>query len=253
MQRILSISNRKGGSGKTTTAVNISAALAHMGNNVLLIDTDPQAHATLSLGIKSREKGKDLYTLLTNGKQLGEIIHDTYLKTLKIIPASRKLTAFERDFSKMKEARLLLANTVERISSEFEYIIFDTPPTLTLMNISALIASNEVFIPMQTHFLAMEGLAEMVQLINQIRKIYNPNIKIKGIIPTFFKEKTKLSRSIILEIIKNLGKGIILHPVRVNISLAEAPGYGKTIFQYNAKSNGAYDYLTIAKQIKDKL
>ena len=251
MRRIISISNRKGGSGKTTTAVNLSAALAHKGNKVLLIDADPQAHATLSFGIKSENIHLDLYSLLVNRKAPEEVIMGTYLDTLKVIPAARRLTAYERDYSRLKEARSWLSERIMEINGKFDYIILDTPPTLSLLSISALIASDEVFIPMQTHFLSLEGLAEMVNLISQIRKLYNPKINLKGVIPTFYKEKTRLSRSILSEIGKNLGKGIILKPVRVNISLAEAPSYGETIFQYNKKSNGAYDYMIIAGQIEE--
>ena len=251
MGRIISVSNRKGGSGKTTTSVNVSAALARNGNKVLLIDADPQAHTTLSFGMTSKDINMDLYSLLMDRKKTEQVITGTYLNTLKLIPATRRLTAFERDYSGLKEARVWFAGRIAEVTDKFDYIIIDTPPTLSLLSISALIASGEVLIPMQTHFLSLEGLAEMVRLISQIKKLYNPEIELKGVIPTFYKEKTRLSKSILYEISKNLGAGIILHPVRVNISLAEAPSYGKTIFQYNIKSNGAHDYMALARQIEE--
>ena len=249
-KRILTISNRKGGSGKTTTVVNVAAALAHKGYKVLIVDTDPQAHTSLSFGITPKSISADLYSVLVEGKKPEEVMVGTYLDKLMIIPATRRLSTYERNYSKVEEARTCLAERISTINGHFDFIILDTPPTMSLLNVAALIASNEVFIPMQTHFLALEGLAEMVTLISKINKLYNPNVRIKGVIPTFYKERTRLSRAILLEIKRTLGDGIILHPVRVNISLAEAPGYGKTIFQYNHKSNGAHDYLTVAKQIE---
>ncbi len=250
MKRVLAFSNRKGGSGKTTTAVNVAAALAHKGNSVLVIDADPQSHTTVSFGISPREVQSDLYSVLVEGKDLNEVVKETYLKNLKLVPATRRLSVYERNYSRTKEARTLLAERLASLNGHYDYVVLDTPPTLSLLTVASLIASSEVFIPMQTHFLCLEGLAEMMTLISKINKLYNQDLKLKGIIPTFFKERTRMSRSIISEIKKNLGESIILHPVRVNISLAEAPSFGKTIFQYRLKSHGAFDYLSIAKQIE---
>lgn len=250
MTRIIAISNRKGGTGKTTTSVNLSAALAHSGARVLLIDADPQGHSTISLGIAANKNRPDLTSLLVEKKQPEEIMIKTYLDNLKIIPAGGRLLNYERNYAHEKKTWTLLAEQLRSLNGNFEYIILDTPPTLSLMMVSSLIASTEVIIPMQTHFLSLEALAEMVSLVSKIKRLYNPQLKIKGIVPTFYKERARLSRSVIEQISKNLGPHIILHPVRVNISLAEAPSFGKTIFQYNMKSNGAYDYLAIAREIE---
>ena len=246
----ISISNRKGGSGKTTTSVNVSAALAHQGYTVLLIDADPQAHTTLSFGISLNSTQSDLHSVLVGQIKPERVMMETYLKRLKVIPASRRLTAYEKDNAGNREVRTRLAEAIKNINGAFDYIVIDTPPTLSLLTVSALIASTEVLIPMQTHFLSLEGLAEMVMLIRKINRIYNSNLTLRGVIPTFYRMHTRLAGSIINEIRKNLGAEIILHPVRMNVSLAEAPGFGKTIFQYNPKCNGAYDYLAIAKQIE---
>ncbi len=250
MTRIIAISNRKGGTGKTTTSVNLSAALAHHGARVLLIDADPQGHSTISLGITSKKNYPDLTSLLVEKKQPKEIMIKTYLDNLKIIPAGGRLLDYERGYTHEKKARTFLAEQLRSLNGSFEYIILDTPPTLSLMMISSLIASTEVIIPMQTHFLGLEALAGMVSLVSRINRLHNPELKIKGIVPTFYKERALLSRSVVEQISKNLGPHIILHPVRINISLAEAPSFGKTIFQYNMKSNGAYDYLAIAREIE---
>ena len=250
MKRFLSFTNRKGGSGKTTSAVNIAAALAHRGRRVLVIDVDPQAHTTVSLGITRGEIKADLCSILIDGRDVEDVMVDTYLEGLKVVPATRRLTNYERNYSRVKESRHCLAERLQSLNGQFDFVIFDTPPTVSLLTISALIASDEVYVPMQTHFLSLEGLVEMVTLIKKLNTAYKLDVKLKGIIPTFFKERTRLSQSILAEIRKNLGENIILHPVRENIALAEAPSFGKTIFQYNQTSHGAFDYLSIAKQIE---
>ena len=180
MKRIIAVSNRKGGSGKTTTAVNLSAALALRKHKVLIIDTDPQAHTTLSFGFTHGDYRYDLSSVLTEGKKPEEAMIDTAIETLKLIPSGKRLTVYESKYSRIKEARLWLAESLKGMNGDFDYIIIDTPPTLSLMTVSALAASNEVVVPMQTHFLSLEGLAEMVRLISQINKLYNPELRLKG-------------------------------------------------------------------------
>jgi chromosome partitioning protein len=250
--RLIAFSNRKGGSGKTTTSVNIAAALSYLGHDVLLVDTDPQAHSTLSLGVSRNGTGPDLYSVLVNGHTPAEAVVATQIPRLSVLPASRKLSLYERAYTKTKEARTFMAAKTNSVFGSFDFVVFDTPPTLSLMTISALIACREVYVPMQTHFLALEGLAEMIRLTRQIDKLYGTGIKIEGIIPTFYRERTRLARSIMHEIRKNLGEDILLHPVRISVALAEAPSHGKSIFQYNPRSNGAHDYNAIARQIEGR-
>lgn len=250
MVRVLAFSNRKGGSAKTTTTVNIAAALAEKGYRVLVVDADAQAHTSISLGFHPGDTKKDLYSLLVENESIDMVLHETYLKNLTLIPASMKLTEFERQYSHKEEVRTLLRDKIKAVKSSYDFILFDTPPTFSLLTVSVLIASNELYIPVQTHFLAMESLAAMIKIVRQINKLYNPNLKVKGIIPTFYTSRRNLTRTIIEEIRQNLGEKILLHPVRMNISLAEAPGYGMTIFQYNPGSNGAHDYSKVAEQIE---
>ena len=250
MVRILAFSNRKGGSAKTTTTVNIAAALAQKGYKVLVIDADAQAHTTISLGYHPKSITKDLYSLLVEDAAVEDVILGTYIKTLSLIPGSMKLTEFERHYSHREEARKYLMEKLEEVKNAYDFIIFDTPPTFSLLTISVLIASLELYIPVQTHFLAMESLAAMIKIVRQINRLYNPSLKVKGVIPTFYTRRRNLTRTIIEEIRQNLGEHIILHPVRMNVSLAEAPGYGMSIFQYDPKSNGAFDYGKIADQIE---
>ncbi len=250
MVRVLAFSNRKGGSAKTTTTVNIAAALADRGYRVLVVDADAQAHTSISLGYHPKSIEKDLYSLLVDNESIESVMYGTYIKTLTLIPASMKLTEFERHYSHREEIRMLIRDKIEGVKSDYDFIIFDTPPTFSLLTVSVLIASTELYIPVQTHFLAMESLAAMIKIVRQVNKLYNPELSVKGIIPTFYTRRRNLTRTIIGEIRQNLGEKIILHPVRMNISLAEAPGYGMTIFQYDPKSNGAYDYGKVAEQIE---
>ncbi len=245
------IANRKGGSGKTTTAVNVAAALAHRGRNVLIIDADPQAHTTLSLGRREARAQPGLQDVLRGTVDCEEVITDTYTRRLKLLASSRKLYDFEKDHAKNREIRTVFRDRLAGIRDHFDFIIIDTPPTIGLLTVSALIASDEVYVPLQTHFLSMEGLAEMVTIVSKIHKAYRSKLEISGVIPTFYRDRTRLSGGILEEIRSSLGD-VVLHPIRQNVSLAEAPGFGKTIFQYNLRSNGAADYLAVAGQIEHR-
>ncbi|MEE8441441.1 MAG: ParA family protein [Spirochaetia bacterium] len=250
MGRIIAIGNRKGGSGKTTTSVNLGAALAHKGKKVLLVDADPQGHSALSLGAGVRPEQKTLFELLVNGLEPEEIVRDTYLRTFHLIPGGSKLATYERDHATDPSAKLRLADRLDSIREHYDYILIDTPPTLGLMTICSLIASTEVLVPMQTHFLAMEGLAETIRVLDGIEKYYHRTVRLLGVVPTFYQAKARLSRAIIGQIRDRLGESAVLHPVRANIALAEAPGHGMTIFQYRPRSNGAHDYLHLANQVE---
>lgn len=249
MGRTIAFSNIKGGSGKTTTTVNIAAALAHKGYKVLLLDTDPQGHASLSLGITPNNIRRDLFALLTEDIEPKSVMYNGFLPNLKIIPATKRLVSFEKNYSRDKSARSRLAQKIVQEKKEFDYTILDTPPTISLLTFAALIASEEVIIPVQAHYLGMRGVFEMVRLLYKINQVYHTDLNLTGIIPTFYSEKMRLSKAVVTEIKRTLGEGIFLHPVRNNIALAEAPMFGKSIFQYNGKSIGAADYLKIADQI----
>ena len=171
MTRTIVFSNRKGGSGKTTTTVNVSFGLAYKGYNVLLVDTDPQGHSTISYGINLTNIKKDLSSVLLDDEDIEDCIISTSLQRLKILPATKRLTEFEKHFSAIKESRTILSERINNILGKYDYVTFDTPPTLSLLTVSSLIAANEIYIPMPAHFLAMEGLAEMVRLIYKINKL----------------------------------------------------------------------------------
>ncbi len=253
MKRVIAFCNRKGGTGKTTTAVNVSTALAHMGRKVMLIDLDPQSHVGLSFGVSPKSVSDDISGWLLKRSSITDLLVDTYLENLKIVPATGNLWKFEQSFKMKDGARDLLSRRVEELNGSFDYVVFDTPPTVGLLTVSALVACKEVYVPMQTHFLSMEGLAETLSLLSKVRQRCNPSLALRGIILTFYRENTLLSRTVVDELKKNLGSRVLLHPVRTNVALAEAPGHGHTIFQHDLTSNGANDYSAIAKQIEGLL
>jgi chromosome partitioning protein len=250
MARIIAVSNLKGGSGKTTSAVNIAAALANQGKSVLLVDTDPQAHATFCLGAASRRHPRDLASLLMDGAPAEEAILETSTPGVRLIPACRRLAYFEKQHASHREARTFLVTILRQIQDRFDYILIDTPPTLGLLTVCSLVAARELIVPTQAHVLALRGLLEMVQLVYKIRRHYNPELELRGIVPTFYNAQARLSASIVGEIRKQLGEAVLLPPVRTNIALAEAPRFGRSILQHSRQSSGAVDYLRVAHAIE---
>lgn len=251
--RRLVFTNRKGGCGKTTTTVNVAAALAHMGHRVLVIDTDPQAHATMSLGIPQAAIEHDLSMVAEGRSPARAALKTSYVPRLNVIPASRRLIEFERQYANHTEAQWWFRERLSDLMDEFEYTIFDTPPTTQLLTIGSLIAGKEAFIPMQAHFLAMEGMIEIIELAEEIQGRQNPDLIIRGIIPTFVEEEEGASGSgeILRELRRRLGEEMLLKPIHLNRELAEAPGEGCTIFQHSLRSIGALDYYRVALQIRN--
>ncbi|HKK48715.1 MAG TPA: AAA family ATPase, partial [Alkalispirochaeta sp.] len=172
--RRLVFTNRKGGVGKTTTSVNIAAALAHMGNTVLLVDTDPQAHATMSLGISQAELTGDVSDVAQGRVHVSDVIRGSYVPRLQVLPSSRRLSDFERRYANSLEARFWIKKQLEPEIQRHDFTVFDTPPTTQLLTLGSLIAGAEAFVPMQAHFLAMEGMIEIIELVEQTRRHYNP-------------------------------------------------------------------------------
>ncbi|QTA88027.1 ParA family protein [Desulfonema magnum] len=249
MTRFIIFANRKGGCGKTTTAVNVAHALAKKEKKILLVDVDPQAHASLSVGNAPGIQYPTIFHLLRGEVSLKHAIVRTHLDGVSLIPSSRDLIAFETEFSSQKRSEMLLSEKLTGDIGDFDYLIFDPPPTAGLLTISALAAAQEVYIPMQMHFLNLEGLAEMVRLVYDVNAAWNPNLRMEGIIPTFFNKTTRIAKEIADDIIRHFGKDRLFPGIRMNISLSEAPGHGKSIFEYAPGSTGASDYMKLADKI----
>ena len=251
MSRRLVFTNRKGGCGKTTTSVNVAAALAHIGSTVLLIDTDPQAHATMSLGISQIDLDGDLSHVLEGRRAPGEVRRETYVPRLSVLPASRRLAEFEHRYGGSDDARFWMRDHLQSVMDAVDYVVFDTPPTTQLLTLGALIAGREAYIPMQAHFLATDGMIEIIELIEAVQKRDNPTLIVRGIIPTFFESGAAFSEQLMAELRQRLGEELVLEPIHQNSALAEAPGKGHTIFQHELRSVGAVDYYKVALQIRN--
>ncbi len=249
MTRLIVFANRKGGCGKTTTAVNVAHALAKKKRKVLLLDLDPQAHATVSLGYISHIPSPGIFGLLRKEALLKEVITQTHLDGVSLVPSSRDLLRFESEFSSQKESERLLSDSLAGETDGFDYLIFDPPPTAGLLTRLALAAVREVYIPMQMHFLNLEGLAETVRLIFEISAASNPRLRLEGVIPTFFNKNTRIAKEITADIIRHFGEDKLFPGIRMNISLTEAPGHGKSILEYAPGSTGASDYMALADKI----
>src|SRR5665648_1031892 len=244
--QIIALINQKGGVGKTTCAVNIGAGLNKLKKHVLLIDLDPQAHLTYSLGIPAHELKNTVYELLKGTVSLKETIIER--DGLSLVPSSLNLSGAEIEFSGVAGREFLLKETLDGLN-KFDYVFIDCPPSLGLLTLNALTTAQKVYIPLQTEFLALQGMTKLLETITIVKKRLNKNIEIAGIIATRFDCRKNLNREVVEKIKEYFGDKLFSTFIRDNISLAEAPSFGKSIFEYKSNSYGAKDYLDLCKEI----
>ncbi len=248
--RIIAVTNQKGGSAKTTTSVNLSAALAQCGKRVLLVDLDPQANATIGMGISSTDLEKSVYHILIEpNTEVEDILRETMVENLSLVPATIHVSGAEVELVNTIGREIVLCDKLKKIRDRFDYLILDCPPSLGLLTLNALTSAREVIIPVQTHFYALEGMSLLMNTIELVKRRLNHNLIITGILPTIYQSGTKLSEQVLEELRKFFGKQVFQSIIRMNVKLAEAPGHGMPITVYDPESNGARDYLDLAQEV----
>jgi len=256
MTEIITIANQKGGVGKTTTAVNLSAALALEGKKILLIDADPQANATTSLGFHRDTYEYNIYHVMLGTKELDEIILDSEIDNLKVAPSNIGLVGIEKEFYKNnKDRELVLKRKIDVIKDDYDYIIIDSPPALGPITINTLSAASSVLIPIQCEFFALEGLAQLLNTIKLVRQTINRQLEIKGFLPTMYSSNNNLAKQVFADLAQHFeAKLFKLNDdsyvvIPRNIKLAESPSFGKPIMLYDATAIGTKAYTNLAKAI----
>ncbi len=249
MARIIGIINAKGGVGKTTTANNLGAYLAALGKYVLLVDLDPQANATSGLGIKLEDDHVNLYHTLVASEEPGAIIRKTSLFGFDILPSAPSLAGATVELVDMDEREFRLKNTLNKIRTNYDYILIDSPPSLGLLTINGLTAAEQVIIPVQCEYYALEGLTQLFKTVDMVRTSLNPQLKILGVLLTMYDKRNKLANEIVAEVKKNFPGNVFETIIPRSVSLAEAPGFGKTILQFDEHSKGAQAYKELAEEI----
>lgn len=248
MNKIIAVANQKGGVGKTTTAINLSASLALKNRRTLLIDLDPQGMSTLGLA-KPKEAGKGIYQAMMNGRDLMDFILGTELENFYLCPCSPELSGVEAELYPAERRERRLIDAVEKGRRFFNFIIIDCPPSLGFLTINALTAADSLVIPVQTEFFCMEGIPDLFQTLETVRTYFNPKLAIEGLLLTMYDERTNLSKQVAEEIRRSLKHILFESIIPRSIRLAEAPSFGKPIVLYDIKSRGAEAYLNLAEEI----
>jgi chromosome partitioning protein len=248
--RTVSIANQKGGCGKTTTAVNLASAFALMGKHVLLIDLDPQAHATLGLGCDPEAADKTVYDLFTNEDiPVAEMISTSNVERLSLLPSNILLSGVELGLASMDNREYVLSRRINEINGSFDMCLIDCSPSLSLMTINALVASDDVIIPVQTHYYALEGLRQLLETVDIVQRRFNEKLEILGVLLTFVESRTKLSRQVQRQMREHFGDLVFDTVIHKDVRLAEAPSAHEPVFAYAPDSTGALEHRILAEEI----
>ncbi len=253
MSRIIALANQKGGVGKTTTAVNLGASLARDGARVLLVDIDPQGNASSGLGVVARDGIPTVYDVLIRGLPAFRAIHRAEDQPgLDLLPANRDLVGAEVELVGVRDRETILRDTLVPVAGDYDFVFIDCPPSLGLLTLNTLAAADSVLIPIQCEYYALEGLSQLLNTIQLVQRGLNPHLEIEGVLLTMYDQRLSLSRQVATEAKKYFGRQVFETVIPRNVSIAEAPGFGKPVADYQPSSTGARRYAALAREIRDK-
>lgn len=248
MGKIISVANQKGGVGKTTTTVNLAAAAAKLGKHVLLVDMDPQGNATSGVGINKRSVENSSYELITQPNEAENTVLNTEFKNLDIIPASMDLAGAEIEMVSMENRVMRLKDALDRIKDKYDYIFLDCPPSLGLITLNAFAASDSVLVPIQCEYYALEGLSQLMATVKQVKRLYNKDIDIEGVLLTMYDGRLNLTIQVVNEVKKYFPQKVFATSIPRNVRLSEAPSFGQPVIYFDSSSRGAKAYMKLAEE-----
>lgn len=252
MGRIIAIANQKGGVGKTTTAINLSASLASLGKKVLALDLDPQGNMTSGLGVDKDEIESSVYELIIGEAKIENCICEEVIENLDVLPSNINLSAAEIELIGIDDKEYIIKNAMESVKNNYDFVIIDCPPALSMLTINAMTTANSVLVPIQCEYYALEGLSQLIHTINLVQERLNPELYIEGVVFTMYDARTNLSLQVVENVKDNLEQEIYKTIIPRNIRLAEAPSYGMPIHLYDPKSAGAESYMMLAEEVIHK-